>query len=268
MNKGNISNLARKLGLINFFDRIRYYFERVKNRRVNTEFKRSHPEINLPPDYLIYESFQLHYRKYYTESKDTARWLADLLSKYVVLKNKKILDWGCGPGRIIRHLPRIIDNGCEYFGTDYNARSIGWCTRNLPDIRFNNNSLEAALPYPDNFFDLIYGISVFTHLSEQKHHDWYDELQRILKPNGIMLVSTQGDNFKVKLTKPELKRYNNGELIIRGKVKEGHRTYSAFHPPEFIKKLFAHVEILEHIEKQPDKNRRLPQDIWIVKKTT
>ena len=143
--------------------------------------------------------------------------IAGYFSKYIELKNIKILDWGCGPGRIIRHLPGIIGNGCEYFGTDYNSKSIKWCSQNLTGIIFNNNSLKAELPYDNDFFSAIYGISIFTHISEQLHFDWYNELYRVLKPNGIMLLTTQGDNFKVKLTGKELDKYNNGKLVSRGK---------------------------------------------------
>lgn len=267
MKKGQISNLLRQLGLIYLTDWIRYYFERFKNRKVNTAFKKTNPHVKLPPDYLIYESFQINYQKYYTESIDTAKWVANHFSKHIELKDKKILDWGCGPGRVIRHLPAVIGNGCEYFGTDYNSKSIDWCTQNIPVIQFNKNSLNASLPYPNEFFDMIYGISIFTHLSEQLHHEWYNELYRILNPGGIMFLTTQGDNFKVKLTDSELIIYNNGELIIRGKVKEGHRTYSAFHPKNFMEKLFCNAEILEHIETKPAKGAGwLPQDIWIIKK--
>ncbi len=267
MKKGQISNILRQLGLIHLTDWIRYYLERFNNRKINRTFKKDNPQVKLPPDYLIYESFQINYQKYYTESADTARWVANHFSKHIELKDKKILDWGCGPGRIIRHLPVVIGNGCEYFGTDYNAKSIDWCSQNLPDIGFNENSLNADLPYPNEFFDMIYGISIFTHLSEKMHHNWYNELFRILKPGGIMFLTTQGDNFRVKLTDSELIKYNNGELIIRGKVKEGHRTYSAFHPANFMEKLFNNVEILEHIETKPTKGQGwLPQDIWIIKK--
>jgi len=267
MKKGQISNLLRQLGLIYLTDWIRYYLERFKNRKVNTAFKKANPLVKLPPDYLIYESFQINYQKYYTESIDTARWIANHFSRHIELKDKKILDWGCGPGRIIRHLSEVIGNGCEYFGTDYNAKSINWCLNHLPDIHFNKNSLIASLPYQNEFFDMIYGISIFTHLSEQLHHEWYNELYRILNPGGIMFLTTQGDNFKVKLTDSELIIYNNGELIIRGKVKEGHRTYSAFHPADFMEKLFSNAEILEHIETKPEKGAGwLPQDIWIIKK--
>jgi SAM-dependent methyltransferase len=224
------------------------------------------PDVLLPPDYLIYESFQLNYQKYYTESMETARWLAAHFAKHIDLKNRRILDWGCGPGRIIRHLPNVIGNGCEYYGTDYNEKSIDWCSINLKGIHFNKNSIVAQLPYENDFVDVIYGISIFTHLSEPLHHDWYNELYRILKPNGIMFLTTHGDHFKVKLTDLELANYNSNKLIVRGNVKEGHRTFSAFHPQGFMRELFKNVEILEHIETKPEKGKGLPQDIWIIKK--
>ncbi len=266
MKRGNISNLLRKFGLIYLTDWVRYYIESFKNRKQNSDFKKNNPGVKLPPDYLIYESFQINYKKYYTDSIETAKWIADHFKKHTELKDKKILDWGCGPGRVIRHLPAVIGNGCEYYGTDYNQKSIEWCSENLPEIKFNTNTLKAELPYPGNFFDVIYGISIFTHLSEQLHYDWYGELLRILRPGGIMFITSQGDNFRGKLTEKELSSYEAGELIIRGKVKEGHRTFSAFHPAGFMRKLFEKVEILEHIETKPGDGKWLPQDIWIIKK--
>jgi len=266
MIKGQISILLRQIGLMFIVDKVRYHIERFNNRKDNKDFKRKNPDIKLPPDYLIYESFRINYKKYYTDSIDSAKWLVSHFNKYVELKDKKILDWGCGPARVIRHLPSIIGSNCTYYGTDYNKRSIDWCTQNITDAEFNCNSLSASLPYQENFFDIIYGISIFTHLSEQLHSDWYEELYRILSPNGIMFLTTQGDNFKVKLTNSELEKYNDGKLIIRGKVKEGHRTYSAFHPPAFMKKLFSDVEILEHIVRNNDNGKWIPQDIWIIKK--
>jgi len=266
MKRGQISNLVRKAGLIYATDWLRYYVESFRNRRINRSFRKNNPEVKLPPDYLIYEAFALNYRKYYTDSIDTAQWLVNHLAKHTEIRNKIILDWGCGPGRIIRHLPVVAGNGCEYYGTDYNASSINWCSENIPGIHFNNNTLEAKLPYSENFFDIIYGISIFTHLSEQMHRDWYAELLRILKPGGIMLLTTQGKNFEIKLTENELEQYQQGKLIVRGNVKEGHRTFSAFHPQAFIHQLFSGAVILEHLVPLPEKNKGLPQDIWIIQK--
>ncbi len=264
--KGDISHILRKLRLIWFTDFLRYHIQKIKNWRANKHFRKTHPEVVLPPDYLIYESFQLHYKKYYTESRETAQWLIGHFEKHIELAQKNILDWGCGPGRLIRHLPALIGHGCSYYGTDYNRASIEWCRTHIPDVQFNLNQLEAKLPYPDEFFDVIYGISIYTHLSEKMHHEWHRELSRILKPNGIMLMTTQGDPFRVKLTEPESVRYQQGKLIVRGQVKEGHRTYSAFHPTSFMEQLFSNMKIEEHIVGQPEKGKWLPQDIWIIRK--
>ncbi len=266
MKKGQISNILRRLGLIYLTDWLRYYIEKFNNRKINREFKMKNPDVKLPPDYLIYESFRLNYDKYYVDGQRTAVWLSNHLKKHINLNNKRILDWGCGPGRIIRHLPAVIGNGCEFYGTDYNKKSIEWCAQNLKGIHFNINSLEAKLPYPDNFMDVIYGISIFTHLSEQMHYDWYNELYRVLKPNGIMFFTSQGDAFKVKLTDKELTLYNENKLVVRGNVKEGHRTYSAFHPKDFMRKLFDNAEILEHIETKSETGKIPAQDIWIIRK--
>lgn len=266
--KSKISNTLRNFRLIYFTDKIRYYIQKHKNRKANSQFKRNNPEVKLPSDYLIYESFQINYQKYYNEGSQTAQWLANHFKKHIDLKNKRILDWGCGPGRIIRHLPNVIGNGCEFFGTDYNEKTIDWCSTNLNEIQFNKNPLKAQLPYADDFFDVIYGISIFTHLSKQLHLNWYNELYRVLRPGGIMFLTTQGDNYKAKLTNKELKAYNENQLVVRGKVKEGHRTYSAFHPKAFMENLFSNAEILEHIETKPTTTKWLPQDIWIIKKTT
>ena len=49
-------------------------------------------------------------------------------------------------------------------------------------------------------------------------------------------------------------------------MNKGHRTYSAFHPPGFMTRLFENVQILEHVETKPERGKGLPQDIWIIKK--
>jgi hypothetical protein len=52
---------------------------------------------------------------------------------------------------------------------------------------------------------------------------------------------------------------------MRGKVKEGYRTYSAFHPKAFMEKLFKNAIIVDHVETKPE-GFWIPQDIWMAKK--
>jgi len=48
------------------------------------------------------------------------------------------------------------------------------------------------LPYEDTTFDLIFAISVFTHLDEAYQHAWLQELKRVAKPGAIIILTVHG----------------------------------------------------------------------------
>lgn len=268
MNIGDVSAFLRRLGILYYVDYVRFYIEKIRNKRKNQAFLNQNPNVAIPPDYLIYESFNLNYEKYYKDGYDTAVWLTDHFSKYKKLESLNILDWGCGPGRTIRHLPTAIGNNCSFFGTDYNKKSIEWCRENIPGVRFELNKIDPPTIFESEFFDIIYGISIFTHLSETSHYAWINELLRISKPGGILLLTTHGDAVISKLSKEEHDKYLNNELIIRDKVKEGHRVFGAFHPPQWARQFFEkHALILEYIPgKVVGDGGRPEQDVWILQK--
>ena len=265
MNKTRITTLLRKLKLMHFGDRLNFYFQKYRNRSCNRMFKEKNPDVILPPDYMIYESFQINYENYYNDSVSTAKWLISYFEKYIELKNIKILEWGCGPARIIRHLPSLLDRSCEIYGSDYNSKTIEWCKNNIHNVSFAKNNLQPPLEFGSNFFDVTYATSVFTHLSEEMHYAWFKELKRICKKDGIIFLTTHGDNCKPRLTEQELKTFEAGKLVVRGNVKEGHRTFAAYQPPQFMQELFKDVEVLEHVTREPVGNY-IPQDVWIVRK--
>lgn len=264
MNRGDISGFLRQIGLLYPLDFVRFYMRKLSMLSRNKDFKKRFPDVALPPDYLMYESFNLDYEKYFLDGKETAEWLAGHLRKHVDLTGLRILDWGCGPGRIVRHLPEVIGNNCTFFGTDYNEKSIDWCQKNIPNVQFRKNEIEPPTAFDDNFFDVIYGVSIFTHLSEKSHHSWIEELVRITKPGGRLLLTTHGDAFKHKLSRSELVQYEAGALVVRGKVKEGHRVFTTFHPPLFMQAFFQHftneIECFlgKYINGKPE------QDVWII----
>jgi Methylase involved in ubiquinone/menaquinone biosynthesis len=225
------------------------------------------------PDYNLYNEWILEkikrgknrdYFKYYFDGRDSAIWLLDKLKRHKELKDINILDWGCGPSRIVRHLPELLDKSCSIYGTDYNPKSIAWNRKALMGINFNLNSTNPPLPYVDSSFDIVYGISIFTHLPEDLHYKWFNELVRITKKNGIVFLTLHGNVFKAKLTVPEQQVFDAGQLIIKGNTKIGHRTYAAFHPNLFVHKLFSEHPIIEHIEGTLI-NGMPQQDVWIIK---
>lgn len=267
MNTGKITYLIRRLGLMHLLDILRYRLRQVLHYRSNRAFNRSHPEVALPPDYLMYESFQLHYHKYYYGGRDVAVWIKDQLAPFMHFSGTRILDWGCGPGRVIRHFPQIFaGQDVSLFGTDYNPQSINWCRDYLPGIHFSLNQLAPPLPFESNFFDAIYGISIFTHLSEERHRQWVQELMRIAKPGGLLLLTTHGDAYQVKLTREEKQRYAKGLLIERSQAVEGHRVFTAFQAPAYFRQLVApYADILQHTPGKP-RHWGIEQDVWLLKK--
>ncbi len=257
--------LLRKSGLIKVADKFRFYIKYIKSYEARKEFYKQNPNVVLPPSYYIYETFNLDYRGFYNDSIETAKWLISHFEKHVVLENTKILDWGCGPGRTVRHLPKFTPNTCEFFGTDYNKDYISWCQKNIEHISFESNDLYPPLNFEEDTFDVIYGISIFTHLSRDLHFLWFNELIRVLKPGGILFITLHGEAFLKKLSDTERKKFEKGKLVERSNTKIGHRTFASFQPKSFVDSLIGKNKVLEFIPGDIRKPKP-QQDIWIVRK--
>ena len=101
-----------------------------------------------------------------------------------------LLDWGCGSGRLTRHLVSPADGSVH--GADIDPDNISWCAANLPGASFHLLSPDPPTPFAQGQFGLIIAISVLTHLSERNQFDWLQELSRICRRGGLVLVSIQG----------------------------------------------------------------------------
>jgi len=104
------------------------------------------------------------------------------------LENAQVLDWGAGCGRVARYFEGNI---AKLVGVDIDGDNITWCRNHLQGDFLAVDPLP-PLPFADSSFDLIYGISVFTHLKEEHQLVWLNELARILAPTGIAILSVQG----------------------------------------------------------------------------
>jgi SAM-dependent methyltransferase len=103
-------------------------------------------------------------------------------------EHRSILDWGCGCGRIARHLPRNAPGIC---GCDIDANNVAWCAAHLPG-RYSTSSLRPPLPYKEGAFDLVYGVSVFTHFRPELEALWLAELQRVATPGALLMMTVHG----------------------------------------------------------------------------
>jgi SAM-dependent methyltransferase len=153
---------------------------------------------------------------------------------YNIEKFERILDFGCGCGRIMRQWHGV--KGPHFYGTDLNADLIHWCQAKLgTQAEFGSNGMLPPLDYPDKYFDFIYSISVFTHLGEQTQVDWMGELLRVLKENGLLLITVHGEWRISELDLDERSRFNSGELIVKYQDEEGSNLCGAYHPQAYVR---------------------------------
>lgn len=104
-----------------------------------------------------------------------------------------ILDFGCGPGRVLAWLADAAP-GASLHGSDIDARAVDWVRQNMPWVDARTNTENPPLGWPDGSFDLVYCHSVFTHLDEGHQDRWLEELRRVTRPGGTLVLSVHGEH--------------------------------------------------------------------------
>jgi SAM-dependent methyltransferase len=163
---------------------------------------------------------------------------------------KRVLDLGCGCGRTLTWLagefPQVEWNGC-----DVDAEAIAWVRANLPGIAVSVNKPLPPLPYPYASIDLLYGISVFTHLNLDYQRQWIAEFARVLKPGGVALMTFhspsvwRNTDFAPQVEKDGFVFHSSKKLdgILPGWY------HTAFQTPEHLtREMSAHFARVERIE--------------------
>lgn len=150
-----------------------------------------------------------------------------------------ILDWGCGCGRVLRQWSGLGQT--RVFGCDLNPKMVEWCQDNLSFVDAAVTGLTPPLPYADSSFDLVYALSVFTHLSEDLQLEWMRECLRVLKPGGFLLMSTMGEYYlsRARLSESEQEAFRRGELVVLYERSAGTSLCSAYHPPDYVQRRLA-----------------------------
>lgn len=179
----------------------------------------------------------------------------------------RLLDFGCGCGRFVRHLGPLADR-VEIHGTDIDAEMIEWLRSNVPFGRYEVAPHEPPLPYPDRYFDLVISHSVFTHLDERRQDQWLGELHRVTRPEALLLLTVEGQSTWARTRQAtegvgeDVERWET-ELETRGILFiENDGWVGSTHPEFYHSTIHAPWYVLEHWGELFDVEAYLPDGSW------
>jgi ubiquinone/menaquinone biosynthesis C-methylase UbiE len=129
-------------------------------------------------------------------------------------KGDRILDSGCASGRLYGLLK---DRQVDYVGVDFSERLIEIAKNSYPEADFQLSDV-LKLPFPDNYFDKIFSISVIHNIpSGYFQLQYLKETIRVLKPGG-MLILRVWDLWKRKASFPLLFKYTFLKIFGKSKL--------------------------------------------------
>jgi len=179
--------------------------------------------------------------------------IADALApRRALTAQSRVLDFGCGCGRVMAYLHRRVP--AQLFGTDIDAEAIGWCQSKLAAMAdFTVNGFWPPLAFPDAYFDAIYSISVFTHLPEDMQTAWLAELRRVAKVGGLLLLSVHAPDL-VPADQPaaiaEVARQGFCYLALGGTPGLPGFYQNAFHSEDYIRRHWGQYFAIEAVARR------------------
>lgn len=175
-------------------------------------------------------------RKYYTayeERYKTAHahgvsWSSDVrtpivmevIEKYHIGKDRRLLEIGCGEGRDSR---AVLENGYQLMATDISGEAIGYCKKRMPQYEGNFRVLDCLADKLDTRFDFIFGVAVIHMLVLDEDRDgFYQFIRNHLSEDGIALICTMGDGeFETQSDISEAftlqeRNHESGKMMVAG----------------------------------------------------
>jgi len=133
------------------------------------------------------------------------------LEKYAQ-ENEKILDLGCGSGRLYE---LFKEKTIDYYGVDFSNKLIEIAKNRYPQFKFQVAD-ALNLPFPNNFFDKVFSIAVLHHIpSEELRLQFLKGIRKVLRPEGKLILTV----WDLRILKRSILFFKYGVLKILGKSK-------------------------------------------------
>jgi len=224
----------------------------VELKQIKDILRREHGFIAAPPKKLQVRVIGLYSPHFIESGYRTFGVFEQTLAKagFGIQSCDTVLDFGCGCGRLIRAVHQSMPHA-KMFGTEIDAEAIQWLNENYSQFgSFAVNGSLPPLPHENERFDLIYGVSVFTHLPETMQIAWLAELYRVAKRGCVLLLTIYNEErHRLLNASNRAKLAANGFCYIEESVPttEGLPAFyqTAFHSHEYIRRVWGeHFEVL------------------------
>ncbi len=209
--------------------------------------------VQPPPDHLqVRQVGSVWGANFYPAGRQIFDQIADAFAqvKHPLTAAERVLDFGCGCGRVLRSFGEVNHTG-EIWGCDIDGESIAWNETNLAELaRFYANPSEPPTRWEDGFFSAIYTVSVFTHLPEELQMAWVRELHRLLSAGGVLVASLHGEHYWQRDPAVAAEVAQRGFAYRTGEATAGLPEFYmvAYHSIEYIRQNWGrYFEVLAHL---------------------
>ena len=135
---------------------------------------------------LVKESYNKIAKTYHKQRNKYNSTHLLLKFKKLVPKGSKVLDMGCGAGVPVSKF--LTMNGYDVTGIDFSSSMLKLAKKNVPEAKFFEMDMT-KLKFKSNSFEGLVSFYAIIHVPKEKHAKIYKSLHRILKPNGIILIT-------------------------------------------------------------------------------
>lgn len=138
-----------------------------------------------------------------------------------------LLDFGCSSGRVLRPIAAWRPD-LDCVGCDPQPGAIEWAGEHLPMARFFVSPGVPPLPLEGASVDAAFAISIWSHFAEPQALTWLQEMHRIVRPGGAMLLTSHGIDSLATFVRREQMNHESAAEVVRALVRHGHHWFDVF----------------------------------------